>query len=63
MIKIDNFVHESSLYLNMEYYHIYLFPGSKHICTTMNMWGNYEYQKIPMGGCNSPGRCIQVEYP
>ena len=38
----------------MGYYHIELSPGSKQICTILLPWGKYEYQKLPMGVCNSP---------
>jgi hypothetical protein len=40
--------------LNMGYYHIELSPSSKHLCTTVMPFGKYEYQRLPMGLCNSP---------
>ena len=38
----------------MGYYHIELCPESKRLCTIVLPWGKYEYQKLPMGLCNSP---------
>ena len=37
----------------MGYYHIELSAKSKEICTIVNQWGKYEYQRLPMGLCNS----------
>ena len=38
----------------MGYYHIKLRPFSRKLCTIVLPWGKYEYQKLPMGLCNSP---------
>jgi hypothetical protein len=38
----------------MGYYHIELSPNSKRLCTIVLPWGKYEYQRLPMGLCNSP---------
>ena len=38
----------------MGYYHIELSPGSKKLCTIVLPWGKYEYQRLPVGSCNSP---------
>jgi hypothetical protein len=38
----------------MGYYHIELCPDSKKLCTIVLPWGKYEYQRLPMGLCNSP---------
>jgi len=38
----------------MGYYHIELCPKSKKLCTIVLPWGKFEYQKLPMGLCNSP---------
>ena len=38
----------------MGYYHIELSPFSKKLCTVVMPWGKYEYQRLPMGLCNSP---------
>ena len=43
-----------TLYHNMGYYHIELSPSSKHLCTIVTPFGKYEYQRLPMGLCNSP---------
>jgi len=38
----------------MGYYHIELTPASKQLCTIVFPFGKYEYQRLPMGLCNSP---------
>ena len=38
----------------MGYYHIQLDPTSRTLCTIVLPSGKYEYQKLPMGLCNSP---------
>ncbi len=37
----------------MGYYHIALSDKSKELCTITTQWGKYEYQRLPMGLCNS----------
>ena len=53
MLKLEGFTHGTSLDLNMGYYHITLTPESKKLCTITLPWGKYEYQRLPMGLCNS----------
>ena len=38
----------------MGYHHIKLCPFARKLCTIVLPWGKYEYQKVPMGLCNSP---------
>ena len=38
----------------MGYYHIKLSAKSKELCNIVTQWGNYEYQRLPLGLCNSP---------
>ena len=38
----------------MGYSHIELSPNAKKLCTIVLPWGKYEYQRLPMGLCNSP---------
>ena len=38
----------------MGYYHIELSAKSEELCTIVTQWGKYEYQRPPMGLCNSP---------
>jgi hypothetical protein len=52
--NLEGFAYASSIDLNMGYYHIELSPGAKKLCTIVLPWGKYEYQKLPMGLCNSP---------
>ena len=54
LLKLEGFQYATSLDLNMGYYHIELSPFSKQLCTIVLPWGKYEYQKLPMGLCNSP---------
>ena len=54
MLKLEGFQYGTSLDLNMGYYHIELNPNSKRLCTIVLPWGKYEYQRLPMGLCNSP---------
>ena len=54
LLKLEGFQYATSLDLNMGYYHIELSPNSKRLCTIVLPWGKYEYQKLPMGLCNSP---------
>jgi transposase InsO family protein len=54
LLKLEGFKYATSLDLNMGYYHINLCPMSKRLCTIVLPWGKFEYQKLPMGLCNSP---------
>ena len=54
LLKLERFQYATSLDLNMGYYHIELTPFSKTLCTIILPWGKYEYQRLPMGLCNSP---------
>jgi len=54
MLKLEGFQYGTSLDLNMGYYHIELNPISRKLCTIVLPWGKYEYQRLPMGLCNSP---------
>ena len=54
LLNLEGFQYATSLDLNMGYYHIELSPASKELCTIVLPFGKYEYQRIPMGLCNSP---------
>ena len=54
LLNLEGFQYATSLDLNMGYYHIELNPTSKRYCTIVLPFGKYEYQRIPMGLCNSP---------
>ena len=54
LLRLEGFTYGTSLDLNMGYYHIELSPNSKKLCTIILPWGKYEYQRLPMGLCNSP---------
>ena len=53
-MKLEGFQWATSLDLNMGYYHIELNPDAKELCTIIMPLGKYEYQRLPMGLCNSP---------
>ena len=54
LLNTEGFKYVSSLYLNMVYLHIELYPRSKQLYTIGLPQGKYEYQKLPMGVCDSP---------
>ena len=54
LLSLEGFKYATSLDLNMGYYHIELSAKSKQMCTIVFPFGKYEYQRIPMGLCNSP---------
>jgi RNase H-like domain found in reverse transcriptase/Reverse transcriptase (RNA-dependent DNA polymerase)/Integrase zinc binding domain len=54
LLKLEGFQYATSLDLNMGYYHIELTPFSRSLCTIVLPYGKYEYQRLPMGLCNSP---------
>jgi hypothetical protein len=54
LLKLEGFQYAMSVDLNMGYYHIELSPGAKQLYTIVLPWGKYEYQRLPMGLCNSP---------
>lgn len=54
LLKLEGFQFATSLDLNMGYYHIELNPDSKKLCTIVLPFGKFEYQRLPMGLCNSP---------
>jgi hypothetical protein len=53
LLRLEGFTYGTSLDLNMGYYHIELDDTSKEMCTITTQWGKYEYQRLPMGLCNS----------
>lgn len=54
LLTLGGFQWATTLDLNMGYYHIELDLQRKKYCTIVLPWGKYEYQKLPMGLCNSP---------
>lgn len=54
LMQLEGFQYASSLDLNMGYYHIELSPDAKKLCTIVLPFGKFEYQRLPMGLCNSP---------
>ena len=54
LLNLDGFQYATSLDLNMGYYHLELDDNAKQLCTIVLPFGKYEYQRTPMGLCNSP---------
>jgi Reverse transcriptase (RNA-dependent DNA polymerase) len=54
LMQLEGFQYASSLDLNLSYYHIELSPDAKKLCTKVLPFGKFEYQRLPMGLCNSP---------
>ncbi|MGA1256817.1 MAG: pol polyprotein, partial [Candidatus Nanopelagicaceae bacterium] len=54
LLNLEGFAYATSLDLNMGYYHLELSQHSKELCTIVLPFGKFEYQRIPMGLCNSP---------
>ena len=54
LLKLEGFKYGTALDLNMGYYHIELSSESKELCTIKTQWRKCEYQRLPMGLCNSP---------
>ena len=60
LLKLEGFKFATSLDLNMGYYHdIELSSASKRLCTIVLPFGKFEYQRLPMGLCNSPDSIFQ----
>ena len=52
-MRLEGFRYGTTLDVNMGYYHIELSAKSKELCTIVTQLGKYEYQRLPMGLCNS----------
>ncbi len=47
--ELEGFMYATTLDLNMGYYTIRLNPTAAEMCTIIFPWGNYSYQRLPMG--------------
>ena len=54
MLRLEGFRYGTTVDLNIGYYHIELSAKTKELCKIVTQWGKYEYQRLPMGLCNSP---------
>ena len=54
LLKLGGFQCDTSLDLNMVYYHIRLSKNASNLCTIILPWGKYRYKYLPMGVTNSP---------
>ena len=53
--KLSNFTYAITLDLIMCYYNISLTDVANKICMINTTFGKYEYDRLPMGVCISPG--------
>ena len=54
LLNLEGFKYATSLDLNMGYYHLELDDDAKELYTIVLPFGKFEYQRTPMGLCNSP---------
>ena len=48
LLKLEDFQHDTSLDLNMEYYHIQLSKNESNLCMIIPHWRKYCYKHQPM---------------
>jgi hypothetical protein len=49
-----NYATATAIGLSMGYYYIPLSLEAQKLCSTMLPWGNYQYQRLPLGVKTSP---------
>ena len=54
LLKLEGFQYDTSLDLNMGYYHIQFIKNSSNLCTVVLSWVKYSYKHLPTGVANSP---------
>ena len=54
VFKLESLNHDTSLYLNMGYYHILISQNASNLCMIIIPWWKYWYKRLPMGVANSP---------
>ena len=54
LLELEGFKYDTSLDLNIEYYHIRLTEDASNLCTIIILFGKYRYKCLPMGVSNSP---------
>ena len=53
MHQLEGFQYAITLYLNMGYYTIRLYPASQDMKTIVSEFGKFRYNRLPMGMCAS----------
>ena len=53
-MKLEGFQYDTSLDLNMGYYHIQIIENASNLCTIIIPWGEYHYKRLPMRVAKSP---------
>ena len=51
---LEGFQYNTSLDLNMGYYHIQFSKNASNLCTIIIPWVKYHYKRLPMEVSNSP---------
>ena len=54
LLKLESFQYDTSLELDMGYYHIQVINTTSNLCTIILPQGKYCYKWLPMGISNSP---------
>ena len=54
LFKLEGFKYDTSLYLNVGYYHTQLSENASNLCTIILPWIKYCYKRLPMGVATSP---------
>ena len=54
LLKLEGFQYDTSLDLNLGYYHIRLSKNMSIICTIFLLWRKYCYKRLPIGVASSP---------
>ena len=52
LLKWEDFQYDTSIDLNMGYYHIRLSKNASNLCTIITTWGEYRYKSLTMGVAN-----------
>ena len=52
LLNLEDFQCDTSLELNMGYYHIRLSGEASNLCNIILPWAKYKYKRLPMGVCN-----------
>ena len=54
LLKLEGFQYDTSLDLNIRYYHIRLSKNASNLCKIILPWEKYRYKCLKMGVANSP---------
>jgi hypothetical protein len=60
--KLSGFKYAMAIDLSTGYYHIPLDLEAQKLCTTILLWGKYQYKRLPMGVKTSPDISQRIMY-